>query len=341
METVTFANSEVRRLRSGRIHTTIVRQLFDAYHASYIKDRFILPVPCAFPLHEMQSVFEEHEYWVSEKTDGTRYILISGYYDPPDNTHPYVAFVNRRYDIYLVDIPMYVDAYLGTIVDGELVECNGGFVYYVFDAIQFCGRDITQSSFSSRLKYGNRFIEEIVSKREERPPSHCSIMICIKHFEPLSNFSELVTRTQDRLGIDIDGYVFIPEDVPVATGRQRCQMKWKPLSMQTADFDIHFDGKSNMLCVWNPKARALQSIGYLRPDNGVYGSVYTDKIVECSCYNYQQSIWRPVTIRTDKTRPNDIETFNAMCSILEEGGSLDMLMDLCKKCDAFWNGTEM
>ena len=103
------------------------------------------------------------EYFISEKTDGIRYML----FITPQLTY----MIGRKFDFYILDFPHLTEAFGqkgNTLIDGELVETlsrDGGskttLTFMMFDLIYYRGMSIGNASFPDRLKVIGKFFIKI------------------------------------------------------------------------------------------------------------------------------------------------------------------------------------
>jgi ATP-dependent DNA ligase len=116
------------------------------------------PDPTRFPGPQPVSIERRHfpllkkqPYFVCEKTDGVRHLLVS--------FEGGVFLVNRAYKAEKVSIRVPKD----TLLDGELVTSKTGrALFMVYDAVRVKGEDLTQRPLTDRLEAARKVVKGII-----------------------------------------------------------------------------------------------------------------------------------------------------------------------------------
>lgn len=265
-------------------------------------------VPCNHPCSLMRADMPKlnQKYWVSPKVDGVRTFLLFSFTSMQD----YAVFVDRAGNITPCPVSMPLDAYSGTLLDGELVRHNdGSTTYLVFDAIAVNGYCMTRKPASERMAAVVRTVASIQMHANVSP----TLDIRTKRWFPRdsSNLSEVSRSVGD---IPVDGFIFVPEiGAPLYPGQQRDHFKWKPAEHHTIDMLW----RHNALYIENFGVPELASstLGVIHIIQGdLDGQVEDGAVVECAmspvimCPPDPVSTWtaRFVRIRHDKLHANDI-----------------------------------
>lgn len=253
-------------------------------------------------------------YWVCEKSDGTRFLLVVLKFKETN----LVALLGRRaddaYAIKLQKVPR--DLYKGTVLDGEMVldKQTHRWTFLAFDALFVAGRDARERSFSER------YLDLCAAMTHYEPHERDSIALKVKAFYPVARLQECMDPRRDpvRERFGWDGLVFTPENQRVVAGRNFDMFKWKPVDSITVDFCVHQDG---LTLLANDRG-GMVPVGRLDAPGGVPGS-----IVECTLLNAHDAVWRVYRVRSDKTYPNDMLTFTRTLANIQEGIALEDFYD--------------
>ncbi len=159
---------------------------------------------------------QRHAYMVTEKTDGTRYLL----------------YVNKKSGVFLIDRKLQFVACnirgnlpRETILDGEMIFENGVYVFYAFDALCYDRINVTQLPLQDRLRTIHQFI-----RRVQNP------LFKLKAFYKVQHTYQLLTDIMPKLLHPSDGLIFTP--CLDAYEPQKPILKWKPSSLNSVDFLI-------------------------------------------------------------------------------------------------------
>lgn len=225
-------------------------------------------------------MLKRQPYLVCEKTDGTRYMLVSW------------TFEERRVSV-LVDRafqtrPVAMAIPRDTVLDGELVQGRDGkWLYMIYDAVLIKGQNVAAQPLTERLAAAAKLIKGVLRSTKD------AFEMRVKTMLPLESIHEL--KPLDQFPYETDGIVLTPVNEPVRTGTHETLFKWKPHDRITIDFLVY--GK--YLCV--------QDKGQIYPEAEVtHQNVLDGTIVECG---YGDKGWYPVKVRTDKTHPNNRRTY--------------------------------
>jgi len=251
------------------------------------------PQPISIERKHFQ-VLKKGEYFVCEKSDGVRNLLVSLMF----RDKKLCLFVNRAFNIILVSLNLPKIAYTGTILDGELVD--GTFL--VYDAVKVSGVDLKKSNLVNRLTSAENVVNGILKMKTD------PIIVKLKTFYNLKNFSTFYNEHLPSVQYKIDGLIFTPVNEHVCTGTQESMFKWKPRDSNTIDFQAK---------KWNNEKWGLyvQEKGRLIFESELSLAktpewITEDCIVECQYMcDEEPRWWKPVGLRVDKKHPNNRKTF--------------------------------
>ena len=196
-------------------------------------------MPVAFSRRHIPVVQKNH-YFVSEKTDGTRYMLLI-HYQREFGVH----LIGRKFEFITIrdeEFPLGFLAKNGvTLIDGELVwhEGHRRYMFMVFDILYFNGKNVAVENLSQRFFYINSVVKEFRTRyfSPENDYSHLFLFEIIgKNFFPKEQLDKLflsITETgSTRIYKDLkrhhktDGIIFTPNDPYHLRGTSNL-FKWK------------------------------------------------------------------------------------------------------------------
>lgn len=233
-------------------------------------------------------------YYASEKTDGWRAVLMLTRYD---NENIACVF-DRKLTPYLISLENTpVALWQGSVFDGEIVRNKQERTWYFlcFDALRVSSIPIYLRPFSERMRIARLAWASYTSSIQD------SMTIRIKVFLPPEDIGALpahMARVNEEF--DVDGVVFMPDDMPIVYGRHRELFKLK--TKHSIDFMVDTDGKG--LRIYDASARTHVRVGEVAP--GTSG-ISPGDIVECVCVNKQK--YQVVMVRRDKNEANDMLTY--------------------------------
>tara|TARA_B110000285_G_scaffold214475_1_gene259835 strand:- start:281 stop:1213 length:933 start_codon:yes stop_codon:yes gene_type:complete len=230
-------------------------------------------------------LLKQNQYFVCEKTDGTRYGLICFMFDGKKMC----MLVNRALDMYLLSLNMPRTSYKGTFLDGELVKLNDGtWNFVVYDGVMISGDNIGGLILQRRLDICCKFTLGILRTSKDLVKH-----IYVKNFWKLEDLEKLMTHD---FKYETDGLVFTPNNEPIRVGTHDTLFKWKPRDKNTIDFQV------------KGKRLFIQEKGLLVYECDIDQEYPEDTIVECK-YIIHLRKWVPIGVRTDKHHPNNRRTF--------------------------------
>lgn len=215
-------------------------------------------VPRAFPGAQPVSFSRRHlnelamqDYYVCEKTDGTRYLL---YLTQGDHNDAAAYFIDRKNDYYYVpqlhfpmpDDPTFTKFHLDTILDGELVcdtysPGHSEIKFLIFDCLIVDGRSLLNRPLDKRLGYFKDFILKPYKTFYQKFPNetHSRRLLMEDKNTELSYgvekmFREVIPKVKRVHGND--GLIFTCRGTGYRMGTDEHILKWKPPEENTIDF---------------------------------------------------------------------------------------------------------
>jgi hypothetical protein len=220
-------------------------------------------------------------YFVCEKTDGTRQLLLS--------CAEGVFLINRAFQTEPVKIRIPKD----TLLDGELVTTKDRKqLFVVHDAVLVKGIDIKNLTLDKRLEQARAVIKTII-KTAQAP-----FEIRVKTMWSLADISNMPSL--DAFEYDTDGLVFTPINEPIRSGTHETMFKWKPRNRITIDFRLSRGHELFVQERGEPYKEAELHLHHRRKD------LPDGAIVECG---YGDLGWFVEKVRTDKKHANNRRTY--------------------------------
>jgi len=237
--------------------------------------RFPGPQPVSIERRHF-ALLDRQPYFVCEKTDGIRHLLIS--------FAGGTFIVDRSFTTTPVKIRIPKD----TILDGELVTTKDKKrLFIVHDAVLIKGTNLMNEPLNVRLDSARKLVKGIIKT------AGSEFEIRVKTMWPLASIKDMPSDFE----YETDGLVFTPINEPVRTGTHETMFKWKPRERITIDFAIM--GGKNLYV-------QERGIPFLEAELHHKSNVPDGSIVECG---YGSTGWFVEKIRTDKTYANNRRTY--------------------------------
>lgn len=254
------------------------------------------------------SLLKSEAYYVCEKTDGVRMLLVCYVVGPLK----VVALVDRALTAYVLPLQRVPKAmFQGTLLDGELAwnKVDREWDYQVFDAMCVSGVPVLDLPLPLRMGAAHRALGTYAHTPHKDP-----VRLRLKSFVSSSRIGDLEAHLAGaRRTYDIDGVVLTPMRAPVMYGRHLGMFKLKFGERHTVDFLVDSDGKG--LSVFEGGKHVV--VGALRKEvRSTPGA-----IVECA--QVSPGVWDVVGVRTDKTTANDMLTYQKTLLNMREKLTLD------------------
>ena len=269
------------------------------------------PQPCSLERNDYPKL-KLQPYMISEKTDGFRMAVLCARYKELD----VICMADRLLNLYLLPIRRWpTQLFQGTIMDGELCKNRqtGGMMLMLFDAVLLASVAVYVETFSERLNLMAMAMERY--EPDDSDPLAVGIKPFVSSALPPAEIKRHLESTKKTF--DADGVVFYPDNEPIVFGRHRTLFKWK--EAHTIDFLV---GENRKLKVYDRYKRTNVDVATLCDDDGG-DEPPPGCVVECECVNLERSVWRVVCARPDKTRANDMMTYERTMGNIRERLTLD------------------
>lgn len=272
------------------------------------------PNPVSLDTH-MFPLLKSQSYWITEKTDGVRYVFLMCIY----KGLKIAALFDRTLTPYLLGIHNAPRAMSqGTVLDGELVHDSalGTWLYHIFDAVTVSDVPTMCMPFSQRMEAVERALTFYA------PVASDSVALKLKTFLPFSaaicqQYARHLQQIEGRY--KVDGIIFMPETDRICYGRHDKLFKLK--EHHTLDL-LARNGK---LHVYDEKARRNRPVGVAVGENAYIAAV-DGTIVECELVpgeKRKEREWCILHTRTDKKTANNKFTFEKTMLNISEALKLE------------------
>jgi hypothetical protein len=133
------------RLEEKDVEDSILRRLFQLLGATYHRKRNPVSLPKSLRRKDLEDLLQ-HDYVVSEKPDGTRFVL---FLLETLGRH-YSVMIDRQLDVYQLPVAASRGYFRGSIFDGELVSSPTGDLFLIFDCLCLKGC-LLEENYCARL----------------------------------------------------------------------------------------------------------------------------------------------------------------------------------------------
>ncbi|OZJ02242.1 hypothetical protein BZG36_04911 [Bifiguratus adelaidae] len=300
---------------------------------------------------ENLSLLKQSSYFVSEKSDGVRMMLLI--LKIGDGLNLYFLDRNTKiYEVQTMDGRLSQGYPTNSIIDGELVltSRNQGMQFIAFDCLVLRGENLTKLGFSTRLDKLSKQVFEVdgegsISVKILEANPHLELIF--KRQYPHNNIRYLLEDIIPNQAHANDGLIFTLAEGAYTIGTCSKMIKWKPPGKISLDFKLHIRSQSRTSDN-KPVFRLLTWIGgkkYVYFDDltvtdaqwkywSLQGTVLQNRIVEVvkddthdkSKLQPKRSIWRFSRFRDDKPHGNHISVVKKILTSLEEAVTQDQLI---------------
>lgn len=203
--------------------------------------------PVSFERHHLK-VLEDIDYYVCEKTDGTRYLLyITRMEDREDGNIVYL--IDRKFEVYRLAwfFPSRDDCRVGleeTIVDGELFvdvkDSKEKKRFLIFDCLVVEKRNICAKNFQQRLDQLYKYVIHPFNRmKKDFPHLKHPFELGVKEMFKCDGLVQILKVVVPSLLHENDGLIFTPIYQSYVSGTCHRLLKWKPPHLNTVDFKLN------------------------------------------------------------------------------------------------------
>ncbi|CCG84856.1 protein of unknown function [Taphrina deformans PYCC 5710] len=318
--------------------------------------------PVSFTSKHLRTLVEE-DYYVCEKSDGTRLLM---YCTETDDDREVVFLVDRKNSYYAIPrlhFPLPNDKtcktfHKDTILDGELVldivDGQKRLVYLTFDLLMYQGKDMRSRDLAGRLgKLKDLFLQPLNKFLKANPEQRkrFPFQVEFKYMQLSYGIEMMYREIIPKLNHGNDGLVFTSQKAPYTSGTDESLLKWKPAEENSVDFMLRMkfrerpDGSENFEAV--PDLGLFAYYGEDRrtrsEDYRFYEQMFVDEhdwarlkeegirrngleglIVECN--KDKEGRWRFMRVRDDKQHANHISIVAKVLDSIRDGVTMEQLL---------------
>ncbi|XP_057983711.1 uncharacterized protein LOC131168363 [Malania oleifera] len=288
-------------------------------------------------------LLRQRYYYATWKADGTRYMMLitmDGCYlidrnfcfrrvqmrFPCRSTNEGLA--ERTHHYTLLDGEMIID----TVPDSQKQERR----YLIYDLMAINSVSVIERPFYERWKMLEK--EVIEPRNYERHNIYQSrnpyyrydlepFRVRRKDFWLLSTVTKLLKEFIPRLSHAADGLIFQGWDDPYIPRTHEGLLKWKYPEMNSVDFMFEMDDDNRQLLYLHErgKKKLMEGNRVVFTDSSD-PSAFSGKIVECA-WDSEEDVWVCMRIRTDKSTPNDFNTYRKVMRSIRDNITEDILLN--------------
>ena len=294
LEKVSYIDANLWKIsKHSETYTYLVNFLHTTWNSSN-KNYFPGPQPISIERKHF-GILRRNNYVVCEKTDGIRHALLAVMY----NEKKMCVLVDRAQEMYLLPLNLPRPMFQGTVMDGELVKTEQGWVFMVYDCLLISNKHVGHLDLVKRIEEVSGPIAGIMKMAKD------PIKVKVKTFWPLQKFDEFMKQ---EFPYETDGIVLTPVNEPVRIGTHETLFKWKPRDQNTIDFQ--FKWQNQKWCMYVQEHGKLVFESEIYPEKLGDFEVREDMIIECQYIHWDwPRWWKPLYVRTDKVHPNNRRTF--------------------------------
>ncbi|KAJ6992975.1 mRNA-capping enzyme [Populus alba x Populus x berolinensis] len=288
-------------------------------------------------------LLRQRYYYATWKADGTRYMMlitVDGCFLIDRNfkfrrvqmrfpcRYTNEGSADKMHHFTLLDGEMIID----TMPDSQKQERR----YLIYDMMAVNQVPVIERPFHERWKMLEReVIEPRNSERQNiyqsRNPNYRydlePFRVRRKDFWLLSTVTKVLKEFIPRLSHDADGLIFQGWDDPYVTRTHEGLLKWKYPEMNSVDFLFEVDDDDHQLLYLHERGKKKLMEGHrVSFKDALDPSTYSGKIVECS-WDSEARVWVCMRIRTDKSTPNDFNTYKKVMRSINDNITEDVLLN--------------
>jgi hypothetical protein len=328
------------KLEEEEARSAILQRLFHLLGTTYYQKRNPVSLPKSLQRKDFDELLQ-NDYMVSEKPDGTRFILflleaLGGHYS---------VMIDRKLDVYQLPVAASRGYFRGSVFDGELVNTPTADVFLIFDCLCLKG-SLLEENYCSRLTKIRECFDlgglQVSNPEEAAAQAKLGKVICggsrrglqfrAKQCFQLRQLDTLLRRLSG-LSYRCDGLVFTPVHKKLSFGRSDCLYKYK--TTHTIDVEVSPDGESIWVGCEGGPAQAGLRMDVLTLDQPLQvDASVTSKAKECAGKIVELTVALSEAgfrlsfkgVRVDKTHPNVRTTvLSTLESVKEEITTTDLL----------------
>uniref|UniRef100_A0ACD5ZXK4 Uncharacterized protein n=1 Tax=Avena sativa TaxID=4498 RepID=A0ACD5ZXK4_AVESA len=285
-------------------------------------------------------LLRQRYYYATWKADGTRYMMLimrDGCFLIDRN------FCFRRVQMRFPHRNLNEGLHSMTLIDGEMIidtipDSGLKRRYLAYDLMALDSVSKTKLPFAERWRLlQDEIIRPRYSEKEQfesgaktNPIYRYDMELFSarrKDFWLLSTAKKVLKGFIPSLCHDADGLIFQGWDDPYVTRTHEGLLKWKYPEMNSVDFlfEVGSDNRQLVFLYERGKKKLMDGSRMVFPNEEDPSSI-SGRIVECS-WNKQDQCWVCMRVRSDKSTPNDINTYRKVMRSITDNITEDKLLE--------------
>ncbi|XP_075638066.1 uncharacterized protein LOC142610201 [Castanea sativa] len=287
-------------------------------------------------------LLRQRYYYATWKADGTRYMMlitVDGCYLIDRNFN--FRRVQMRFPCRNTTDGLADKTHHYTLLDGEMIidkipDTNKKERrYLIYDMMAINQVSIIERPFYERWKMLEKEVieprnYERVNLYQCRNPYYRydlePFRVRRKDFWLLSTVTKVLKEFIPKLSHESDGLIFQGWDDPYIPRTHEGLLKWKFAHMNSVDFLFEVDDDHELLFVHERGKKRLMEGSRVAFKDGSDPSLYSGKIIECS-WDSETEEWIFMRIRTDKSTPNDLNTYRKVLRSIRDNITEEILLN--------------
>ncbi|CAJ2670676.1 unnamed protein product [Trifolium pratense] len=283
-------------------------------------------------------LLRQRYYYATWKADGTRYMMLitmDGCYLIDRNFN--FRRVQMRFPCRVINDGLAEKTHHFTLLDGEMIidtlpdSKKQERRYLIYDLMAVNLVSVIERPFCERWKMLEK--EVIEPRNQERyqgkNPYYRYDMepfrVRRKDFWLLSTVTRLLNEFIPKLSHDADGLIFQGWDDPYVPRTHEGLLKWKYADLNSVDFLFEIDDDRQLLFLYERGKKKLMEGYIVAFEEGSDPLLYSGKIIECA-WDGDRNEWIFKRVRTDKSTPNDINTYKKVMRSIRDNITEDVLL---------------
>ncbi|KEH23126.1 putative mRNA (guanine-N(7)-)-methyltransferase [Medicago truncatula] len=287
---------------------------------------------------ENLQLLRQRYYYATWKADGTRYMMLitmDGCFLIDRNFN--FRRIQMRFPCRVANDGLAEKTHHFTLLDGEMIidtvpnSKKQARRYLIYDLMAVNFVSVIERPFCERWK----MLEKEVIEPRNHERYHRKHPYYIYDMEPfrvrrkdfwlLSAVTKLLNEFIPKLSHDADGLIFQGWDDPYVPRTHEGLLKWKYAALNSVDFLFEIVDDRRLLFLYERGKKKLMEGFIVAFEEGSDPMLYSGKIIECA-WDGDRNEWIFKRVRTDKSTPNDLNTYKKVMRSIKDNITEDVLL---------------
>lgn len=329
-----FIDVTMKECHSNELVQEYMNIMTSCVNANYKRTDFFGSMPVNLLRKDLETI-SKNEYYISDKTDGIRYLLFIYKSE--------LYLINRSCKFYRVSGYNFLADWISssrysTLIDGEMVRNLKTYEpnFLIFDCIIYNGHHVGKLNLDERLSKVGEIISNYRRSMASSSFRKFPFLLIGKVMLPKRQIKQVLNNIKDRHNEKVfedekrchrvDGLIFTSKNTPYKLKTDQLLFKWKYVELLSVDFKIEFkdNNTANLYLTgdYNKPVRCFTA-NLLEEDiinikNDIAKESHLEEYIVELVYDKNNSVWRYRNLRPDKNTPNHITTgFGTLISVIE------------------------